>query len=295
MDLLHQKYPWLVTWKHSDYLSPNYYQRLLKPYVFGGRDDLTLFDDFLASLKVKPQKALELGCGSGRGTEVFLKRFPKTRLDVLDLSPQMLEFTHKHFPVQEKILSDTFNYLSETKEKYDFVFSLWSFSHSLHQHLETATDLERGKSKLSDVLKNFIVLNLEKDGDFFIIHFDSQSDEQKILMKQWAKTSPVYDVGKQQSLSLQVIERTLNDLQQAGIVSFSITHFVGEPIVYDDINLALETFLNFHLEGCLNNRPEKEITSIIDELSGYFNRFLDPKTGKISIKPGCFIIKIHKG
>ena len=57
---------------------------------------------------------------------------------------------------------------------------------------------------------------------------------------------------------------------------------------------VLETFLNFHLEGIWNNKSDFEIQSIIDEITDYCKKFTDQKTGKISIKPGCFIIKIHK-
>lgn len=294
MNTLHKKYPWIRTWKHSEYLSPQYYHKLLKPYIFKNKEDCLLFEDFLSELKNSPLKVLELGCGSGRGTSVFFKVFKASFLDVLDLSQQMLLHTKSNFHIRNAILSDTFNYMNTTTEKYDLVYSLWSFSHSLHQHLEAALSLNDEKERLSKILKKFILNNINKSGDFFIIHFDSQSDEQRILMKQWAKKSVVYDVGENQSLSYQIIIQTLNDLQNEKKISFTSEHLIGAEIQYENMDQVLETFLNFHLEGIWNNKSDFEIQSIIDEISDYCKRFINQRTGKISIRPGCFIIKIHK-
>lgn len=288
------QYTWLKIWNHSDYLSPDYYHKLLKPYVFNGKDDLVLFRDYLHNLSAPPKNAIEFGCGTGRGSKVFLDEYPNTKLSILDLSPQMLNFTSQKFVVDNAICSDTIDFMKQTSQKFDLAFSLWSFSHSVHQQLEKFTNLNQGKQYIINVLVKFITENLSDKGRMFIIHFDSQSEEQTILMKQWAKTSPVYDRYGKISLSLECIHDALEYLKNNNLVSYQIRHQNGEEIKYNNEENALETFVNFHLEGVFNGGSNTILTQVIKELKTEFVQYTNKRDNTTSIGTGCYLIEINK-
>ncbi len=278
--------------KREDYLPPDYYIKLLKTYSFSGITDIEIFDNVLKKIST-PFKAMEFGCGTGRGTIQFLKRYPQSDLDILDLSTEMLDYSRKNYAIHNAILSDSLNYMQSCNENYDFCFSLWSFSHSVHQHLERFKTEEQGKSHIHNILKKFIENNLNNNGKFFIIHFDSQSDEQKILMKQWAKKSYVYDRGNKLSLSLEAIKDSLEILKSQNLINYQIEHLLGDPIYYDSMEEALEIFLNFHLEGEFNNCSEDKWNSTIKEVEMDLQNFtLADK--RLAVRPACYTILIEK-
>lgn len=292
---LQQKYPWLKLHADeiSEYIPPDYYNRILKEYVFNSVTDLKLFSNYLDS-KIKPFpiiRALELGFGSGRATDIFLEHIPRyTSLDMVDLSPQMIDYSQKKYRNQRGISfihSDTINYFSNAKNKYDFVYSLWSFSHSVHQHL--IHDPSKSEYVKNSILR-FIKNNLESNGKLYIIHFDSQSEEQTILFKQWKKVFPIFSDINVQSPSKLLIDEVSNICLREGIGKMSTTHLVGDPIRYDSTNEALETFMNFHMETYFNK--SNDVREIIDELKQDFNTY--QKENGIYIKPGCFIYEFEK-
>jgi len=203
----------------------------------------------------------------------------------------MLDFTKKKLSDLNvrTINSDSIDYLYDCDKKYDFVYSLWSYSHSVHQHL-TRYGIDNGSKYVSDALKKFINLNLNEKGKIFIIHFDSLSDEQKILIKQWKKVYPIFENNSIQSPSLNLTIQTLEELKKQEIIDFKITHYSGDEIIYDSIEEALEIFMNFHMESYFNDTPF--CIEVIRELTEYFENF---RVGnKIIIKPGCFIIEVVK-
>lgn len=294
---LKTRYPWLaVTTTVEEYVVPEYYDKLLKDYVFDGKTDLEIFDDFLHSLAPSDSVGiLELGCGSGRVTNVALTwldgRRPPFR--IVDLSHQMLEFTRRRFAKNNNVVftqSDSVRFLEETNERFALCFSLWSFSHSVHQIL-TRDGLEKGTAYVRSVLKKFFTENMKSGSSFFLIHFDSLSDEQRILLEQWKKVYPIFADTTKQSPSKLLIDEELRSLEHDGIVTFNAKHYIGEEIVYQSEEEALEVFLNFHAESYFN---EMDILSdVIDEMKEYFKGFAD-STGKIRIRPGCFVYEIKR-
>ena len=80
---------------HADYVEPNDYKRLLKPYNAGSVEDLALFARFMQTIpsimeggRVEFDKVLELGCGPGRSTQTFMDTATTKELHLLDLSPR---------------------------------------------------------------------------------------------------------------------------------------------------------------------------------------------------------------
>ena len=278
--------------KHEDYLPPDYYIKLLKTYSFSGKTDIELFKEVLRHIPYT-DKSIEFGCGTGRGTKAFLDVCPNSDLDILDLSRDMLSYSKIRYDIKDAILNDSLSFMAQCSSVYNFCFSLWSFSHSIHQNLEKFENETEGKKYVNRILKKFICENLEKNGYFFIIHFDSHSEEQTILMRQWSKKSYVYDRKEKQSLSLETILEALEELKNNGIVNYRIEHLCGDSISYENIDEAIEIFLNFHLEGVFNHCSDDEWLKIYNEVKTDLTKHITAM-GKLSISPGCYTILISK-
>ena len=293
---LAEKYPWLGrTTSVKNYIEPDYYDRLLKDYIFAGKSDLSHARNFFSSLDLgKSANVLELGCGNGRATKIALAEFPCAHFDLVDLSPRMIKRAKAYFAGERAriryIRSDSVAYLENTDEIYDVIFSLWSFSHSTHQIL-SSMGLRKGKQRIEKAIRKFVLGNMKKGSVFFLMHFDSLSDEQRILIRQWKRVFPIFNENKRQSPSKRYIDEILRKLADEGTIKLSIEHFKGKPIVYRSLDEALETFMNFHLESFFNRLPDAG--EIIRDLERYFRRF-EKRDGSIEISPGCFMYKFIK-
>ncbi len=290
-----QKYPWLSSTSISfeEYLKPAYYDKILKKYIFGGKDDLTILKEKLKKLSTV-SNVLELGPGTGRATETLLNIASKIKkLTLVDLSEQMLQFCKKRFSDKNYISyvkSDSLDFLSRTKEYYDFVFSIWSFSHSVHQTLHRLGQ-EKGREKAKQNIAKFIKENLISGGTFFIMHFDSLSDEQIIALRQRARKYEFYRDRKIQSPSKILIDSILTELKNEKVVDFNCHHLIGESIEFKSLDEALEYYMNFHMESLFNNSGDVE--QIIEELSYDIAKHKEAD-GVIRIKPACFVYEISR-
>jgi len=285
-----KQYPWLAKINTvEDYLLPEYYKHLLKPYSFGGVSDLSLLEKFLHNKK--PSKVLELGCGSGRASDTVVSMIPPANYTFSDLSERMLEAAKPHLPKGSSfIVSDAIEYMENTKDVYDLIYTLWSFSHSTHQHIHRL-GIEKAEAYISSVIKKFIRENVVDGGSFFLIHFDSLSQEQSILMRQWKRVFPAFANIEEQSPSKQIIDKTLLELDTKGKVRLLINHLQGDAIHYKSEDEVLETFMNFHLETYFNNSPFTE--SIIDDIMGQIVKYRN-EDGSYDIIPGCYVYSFIK-
>ncbi len=285
-----KKYPWLAKMNTvEDYLPPEYYQRLLKPYTFGGVSDISLLKRFLRNKK--PSKVLELGCGSGRASDNVVSMMPTANYTFLDLSKRMLEAAKSHLPKDSSfVVSDAVKYMENSEDHYDFVYTLWSFSHSTHQHIHRL-GFKKAGDYISSIIKKFIRENIVNNGSFFLIHFDSLSQEQGILMRQWKRVFPTFVNINLQSPSKQIIDKTLLELDTKGEITLSINHLQGDAIHYKSKNEVLETFMNFHLETYFNNSPFTE--NVIDDIERQIAKYRN-KDGSYSITPGCYVYSFIK-
>lgn len=294
-----KKYPWLKYYSEnvSDYIHPDYYDNLLKDYIFEGLTDLEHFRNCLnvISKNGKLNNILELGCGSGRATKVLISSIEDFgSLELIDLSPDMISHSKRRFSSDNRVslfTEDSIEFLERTNIKYDFVFSLWSFSHSLHSHLEKS-GIKEGSLYIGNVLIEFLKKKLNKGARFFIIHFDSLSDEQRIVKRQEAKTSIVYeDKLNKQSYSKEIIDDVLRKLSKEKEIEFRCTHYKGREIVYESIDKALEVFMNFHMETYFNR--DDNVENVIEEIKEDFKPHTKDN-GEVHISPGCFIYEIHR-
>ena len=287
---LTEQYPWLAKINTAeDYLPPEYYQHLLKPYTFGGVSDLLLLEKFLQDRKFL--EVLELGCGSGRASDTVVLETSNANYTFSDLSERMLEAAKQHLSEKSSfIVSDSVEYMENTENVYDLVYTLWSFSHSMHQHIHHL-GIEKAEDYISSVIKKFIYLNIAKNGSFFLIHFDSLSQEQRILMRQWKRVFPAFTNIDEQSPSKQIIDKILLELDTKGEITLSINHLQGDAIHYESEDEVLETFMNFHLETYFNDSPLTE--SIIDDLKEQASRYRN-ENGSFDITPGCYVYSFVK-
>lgn len=280
-----EQYPWLAKVNTvEDYLPPEYYQHLLKPYTFGGVSDLSLLEKFLYNKNFS--KVLELGCGSGRASGTVVSTIPTADYTFSDLSKRMLEVARQHLPKNSSfIVSDAVEYMENIEDMYDLVYTLWSFSHSTHQHIHRL-GIKKAEDYISSVIKKFIRENIVKDGSFFLIHFDSLSQEQSILMRQWKRVFPAFANIEEQSPSKQILDKTLLELDTKGEITLSINHLQGDAIHYKSEDEVLETFMNFHLETYFNNSPLTE--SVIDDIKGQISKYRNDD-GSYDIAPRCYV------
>lgn len=287
-----KKYPWLsVSNSVEEYVSPDYYKKLLKKYSFNGISDLDYLKTYINDLKAKA--ILELGCGSGRATKLVLDKHAKSEYTLVDLSERMIKYTKDRFYEKRNLqfhISDSIEFLQKTKRQYDLIYSLWSLSHSIHQHVHQR-NFKNASRYVGKVLTKFIHENMKKGGRFYLIHFDSMSDEQQILMPQWKRVFTEFSDLKQQSPSKRILDSVLHDLDNRNEIILSVNHMRGEPIIYKDENELLEIFFNLHMETYFNN--SKNLLAIIHDIQRRIAPYKNTD-GTFSINPGCYIYSFEK-
>lgn len=288
---LEQVHPWLRNFSGqvNQYISPEYYDRLLKPYVFGGHEDVGMFRDFLLGRTVVPNgDYLELGCGTGRGGNIFVQTVPAWRsLTMTDLSEHMIRHARNKWAGQPKIRflqGDHLRVLSAATDKYHGLYSLWSLSHSFHQYM-VELGLERATELIRDTMVRFIRDHLTPGAFFYLIHFDSCSDEQRLLMKHWSQDFPIFQLGEQ-SPSKRLLDEICKDLEGSLITDLHVDHHIGEPIIYQTEEELLETMMNFHMETEYNRSVR--LPEILAALRTDARQF-SLAAGRYAIRPGCFI------
>lgn len=288
---IEKEYPFVaITNSVEDYVSPEYYNKLLKEYSFNKETDLDLFKTWLNTIDT-PKNILELCSGSGRVSKIALKKFKDSTFTFSDLSNRMLQYIEKNFNSNGKyIRSDAVDYLLKTKEKYDLVYSLWGFSHSVHQHVHKL-GYRKAKQKVNYNLCKFINNNISVGGKFYLVHFDSMSDEQKILMRQWRRVYKAFSDISRQSPSKRIIDDTLSKLDDTNKITLKKTHLLGDAIYYKNKKELMEIFLNFHLETYFNK--SSLLRYVISDIENLIELYRN-KDNSYSIKTGCYIYEITK-
>ena len=151
----------------------------------------------------------------------------------------MIDKCRKRFTTEKGfkyVISDTVDFLLKTKERYDCAYSLWAFSHSVHQTLNRH-GFEKGTEKVRTAITKFLSDNLNKNGSFFLIHFDSLSPEQRISMKQRKKDNFVFNDNESQSPSKRLIDVLLAELKATGAIDFTCMHYIGKPLEFYSLGI----------------------------------------------------------
>ena len=81
---------------------------------------------------------LELGCGTGKLTRKILSRFPKAKLEIVDISLEMLKATEKSITNNSNIkyIQSDFKNLDLDANKYDLILSSISIHHLVDDEKE---------------------------------------------------------------------------------------------------------------------------------------------------------------
>ena len=98
MNIPTEKYPWLATVAPPDkYLRPDYYDRILKEYIFEGKLDIEFLKERARQIP-SGADVIEFGPGSGRATGVIVDSTMDTKsLTLVDLSDWMLAKCQERF------------------------------------------------------------------------------------------------------------------------------------------------------------------------------------------------------
>lgn len=292
-DIILKRYPFLkITNSIEDYVEPTYYNKLLKPYIFSGVTDLELFRSYVEAMEVRPQNILELCSGSGRVSKVARDVFPDASFTLVDLSERMLGHMQKEFMDTNVRFAkhDAINFLNSATEVYDFIYTLWGFSHSVHQHVHRV-GADSAMRLVEKSLTKFIEKNIISGGKMYLVHFDSMSEEQSILMRQWRRVYKAFSNLDAQSPSKLMIDAVLSKLDNSNQIYLVQKHLLGDPIVYKDINELIEIFLNFHIETYFNNDCLLQV--VIQDVQEQVEQYRQPD-GSYLIRPGCYIYEITK-
>lgn len=288
----------------KDYLTPQYYNKILKKYSSGNFDDLAILKTFINKDKLL-NNILELGCGTGRATKVLCENINFKKLVLTDISQEMLDYTRELISVNknnkiEYKRVDHIKYLLDTKEKFDLVISYWSYAHSVYPCYEKYTF--QAESLIKSILIKFIIMNIEKNGRLLMIQTDGDSEEQRIVKNCWFIADSLKEHKNIQkeyykeyiSPANYILRGVYKDLVKSKILDIKTTKIIkiiGNSVKYKDIDDAIEIFMNFHLEGKYNNSDiEKDIISYLKQ---EFERIIKKK-GELRITTGYFVFQAQK-
>jgi len=288
----------------KEYLSPKYYNKILKKYSTNDntREDVDILADFVRSC---PGNAniLELGCGSGRATQIIAKFAKYKKFVVTDLSKQMLNFVKKKqiAKISNYKNIDHIQFLLKTKERFDIVVSLWSLAHSIFpwykQYGVSAFNL------IESAFTKFFIKNLNKNGRVFIIQTDGAGEEQILVKKSWFLGNKLLQKNNNleteyykdfQSPAIRILNSVFNKLVNLGVLDKDQTKSVrisGNEIEYESVDEALEIFMNFHLEGNFNGTECFDV--VFNFLKNEFEKIITTKN-KLAIGTGFWVYKAKK-
>jgi len=269
----------------SEYLEPEYYKRILKPYTFGGLSDLEMLQKYVDELPTSPRTILELGPGPGRATRILLRKWRNARYTGVDLSARMVEYCTRRFHNERSrgdwIVQDALSFLGCGDSRYDLIVSLWSISHAVHNSIARTGSVQEARS----AVERMFAQRVPPGGRVYVIHFDSTSEEQKLALRQRQRLWPFLVPGRP-SPSQQLLEEALGALSARGGWRVQSRKLVGDMIVYESLDEALESYMNFHMEGWFNHRHDRD--AVLYELEADLLRRVGTD-GKIRVRPGCVV------
>jgi len=262
--------------KFDVYLDPLYYEEILPLYKFHGKTDEEILEEYLIETARRQgyrfKCALELGCGSGRGTKIIERYCDK--VIAIDLSKEMIKLAKEKIKYKDKVKFYHAEMLEFVKnnpkliKNVDLVVSLWALNYSLNAEfayrdpakqifkpMNPDEALKKCHRKL-DTLFN----NISQNSKFIFFHYDPESEEQRIAHKCWQKILPF--PWNEKSPSLFALRKYF---ERQNNIDSCICKLNG-VVDLGNKERAMEIFMNFHLHTSFNRHPLRdEIMKIIDK------------------------------
>lgn len=105
--------------KHFDKIAKTYEQAAVLPHEIASR-----LDERLDYVKIKPKLIVDLGCNTGRLTQLVNKRYPKAKTIAMDISEAMLQFVKLQYAnTKNVLLAANANYLPFQDQSIDLLVS----------------------------------------------------------------------------------------------------------------------------------------------------------------------------
>lgn len=274
---LRKRYGWLNQ-SFSIYLDPDYYLNILPDYVFAGKSDEQLLENYLrvntANGRKKIKMVLELGCGPGRMTKVIEKY--ALSVNAVDLSDEMLKITKsREWNGGVRFWhSEMFDFVKKHQSivrKTDMVLSLWAMNYGLNREFALREngrvilyDFKKAKRKSLNKL-NLLFDSMHSGARFLFFHYDPSSQEQKLAHKYWKRILP-FPFG-QKSPSLYVLKEFFKHSKG---IDYKITRVRG-VVRFGSIDKLLETYMNFHFHTLFNSKKDAGLIlkSLIEDAALY--------------------------
>lgn len=119
------------------------FNKIAKDYDKQRKELIPVFDEFYGiaiesiNLTKNNPRVLEIGCGTGLFSEMFLKKFPDANMDLVDLTESMLDIALerlKNYKNLNFFLTDILDF--SPNEKYDLIISSLAIHHLKYEDQE---------------------------------------------------------------------------------------------------------------------------------------------------------------
>jgi len=274
---LYKAHPWLlrkmtrvVDERVEEYGNGAYYDDILPEYIFNKKVDTDILVEWLKEKTSNGEKPfnhiLELNCGTGRATKLLLPY--SERITCIDISESMLVKAKQNVEPSANvrhidfIRCDAIDFVMDKNNReflssVDCIISFWGIFYPTND-LYLCYDLngELISNLSSEVESNAklrlikFIDSLPKKARFLFFHVRSDTEEQLIYRPLWGLFHPEFMPPKP-TPSERLLKLALETVE----ASYTWDN-VGGYVRYEGLEEALEAYLNFHLKGYFNNKPE---------------------------------------
>lgn len=280
------------------YRDPDTYDDMLPPHYYAGKEDIGLVADWIEDHfgDRRIPRALDIGCGNGRSTEVFA-----SRVDALvgaDKSEGMVAAFAQRFPDARAIACDTENLpallSSQSEAPFDLVTAFWSLSYPILECFEeldadgvhTVSDESAGRRRVTAFLDG-IIDSIADGGYFFGQFFDADSAEQRVVTELWETIAPFPGTGR--GFSWDLLRQHLLTKEREGVGRFTTTRLPGAVLI-DSLEKARRWFEVGHLNSYVPLVSAPSTTARINDFLRGFVR----SDGSVLLPSGMHMFSFEK-